>query len=198
LISIIVPTIDGREEYLEACKTAYAAHTQDYELIVVPNKPTCGEAWVVGADRAVGDHIHFSADDLQPHKGWADAAREVCARGFLPAPRILNDDGTLQSCGNWEEEAPTGEQTEFTRIPFLSREQWDRIAPLACDFLKTAHYYTDNAISAAGAHLGIRTGVHRDYLFTHSLAEPGRGAGMTWRDRMWADYQRFETWQSGL
>ena len=201
MISVVVPTITGRELYLAACVAAYEKTTDDYELIVVPGKPVCGAAWVEGVDRAGGEFIHFSADDLVPHSGWATAAVEVCARGFLPAPRILNDDGTLQSCGGsdaWEVEKETGEQTDFSRIPFLSREQWQTIQGDVEPFLRGHHYYTDNAVSFAAAKHGIRTGVHRDYLFTHSLADPGRGAGMSWEERMWADFHKFDEWQSGL
>lgn len=179
----------GREQYLQNCKGSYAAHTEDYELIVVPDKKGCGEAWVAGADRAVGDYIHFSADDLCAHAGWSASGSSVCDFGFLPAPRILNTDGSLQSCGSWGHDAETGEQTFFTRIPFLSREQWRTIAPLVTDFLRESHYYTDNVISWAARREGIETGVHQGYLFTHHLApadrtlEPG--------SRMQQDGQRF-------
>lgn len=201
MISVVVPTISGREAYLAACLAAYEETTVDVELIVVRDRPVCGEAWVGGAAKSRGDYIHFSADDLTPHPGYAAAAMEVCNRGFLPAPRILNDDGTLQSCGGsdgWETEHATGEQTDFSRIPFLSRNQWERISELVTPFLRISHYYTDNAVSVAAAVAGIPTGVHRDYLFTHSMAEEGRGAGMTWGERMFADEQRFRQWLSGL
>ncbi len=202
MISIVVPTVKGRESYLEECKASYAAHTEDYELIVVPDQPGCGKAWVLGADRAQGTHIHFSADDLQPHAGWWHAAQEVTdVFGFLPAPRILNKDGTIQSCGGtdcWEVEKPTGEQTDFSRIPFLSREQWDRIRPLVAPILERTHYFTDNAIGYAAAHLSIKTGIHRSFLFTHTLADPGRGAGMSWENRMIHDGRLFEEWAISL
>jgi hypothetical protein len=201
VISVVVPTIAGREDYLSAAKCAYAAHTDDYELIIVEGHPVCGSAWVEGAARSRGDFIHFSADDLRPHEGWAVAARDVVSRGFLPAPRILNDDASVQSCGGsdgWETEHPTGRATDFSRIPFLTRELWERIAPAVSPFLAAAHYYTDNAISVAAQTLGVQTGIHRDYLFTHSLAEPGRGAGMTWGQRMYADEMRFRAWLANL
>jgi hypothetical protein len=197
LISVVVPTIQGRSRYLDVCLAAYEETSPGCEVLVVRDKPVCGLAWVEGAAQATGDYIHFSADDLVPHAGWDVAAREVVRRGFLPAPRILNDDETLQSCGGsdgWETEHPTGYQTDFARIPFLARELWDRISGVVAPFLRDTHYFTDNAISLAAAKLGVSTGVHRDYLFTHSLADQGRGAGMTWEQRMWADRAKFDQW----
>lgn len=206
MVSVIVPTISERATFLAACKAAYAAHTEaEHEVIVIRDKSVCGAAWVEGAQKATGDFIHFSADDLCPLPGWDVAAIGVCERGYLPAPRILNDDGTLQSCGGtdgWETELPTGQETDFSRIPFLSREQWDRISDMVTPFLQQTHYFTDNAIGWCANLLGIPTGVHRDYLFTHSLAEPGRGAGTSWENRMILDGQVFsrfvgEVWPSG-
>lgn len=200
-ISIIIPTIEGREEYLRNCLSSYAAYTKNYETIILVDRPTCGIAWIEGVESSSGQYLHFSADDLCCHDGWWQAAYEVVQRNFLPAPRILNDDGSLQSCGGtngWNAEHPTGEEADFSRIPFLSRKQWDKIAPLVRDFLRDAHYYTDNAVSFAGRIAGFRTGIHRSYLFTHSLAEAGRGAGMTWDERMWKDYQKFLQWQNNL
>jgi hypothetical protein len=197
LISVVVPTIAGRERHLETCLRGYEENTEDYEVIVIKDKPTCGEAWVEGARRSKGDFVHFSADDLYPHPSWSVAAMEVVRRGFLPAPRILNDDGTLQSCGGsdgWETEHPTGYQTDFSRIPFLSRQQWELLHEQVDTFLGAHHYFTDNAWGYAGAKHGIWTGVHRGYAFTHSLAEAGRGAGMTWEQRMWADRAKFDQW----
>ena len=201
MISVIVPTIDGRESYLQGCLASYAAHTDDYEVIVVPNKPSCGLAWTEGAGLAVGSHIHFSADDLQPHAGWAVAALDVVERGFIPAPRILNTDGSLQSCGGdeaWEREQPTGSKAGFSRIPFLSRQQWDTIQLSVQGFLVDAHYYTDNAISFAARRAGIEVGVHREFLFTHHLASVGRGAGTSWTQRMQEDHYRYSKWVSSL
>jgi hypothetical protein len=197
LISIVIPTIKRREHFLRECLSSYAATTTDYEVIIIEGKPACGPAWVEGADRVVGDYIHFSADDLRAHVGWSEAACEVVDRGFIPAPRILNSDGSIQSCGDWGVESPTGERTEYTRIPFLSKHQWSQIRERVIPLLQSCHYYTDNAISWAARELGVDTGVHRDYLFTHSLAIQGRGAGMTEGERMQADFERFDRWRSG-
>ena len=193
MISVIVPTVPGREKHLEACLAAYDRYTTDFEVHVIVGRPTCGEAWLAGADKAVGDYIHFSADDLEPFDGWWRAAVHVADTGFLPAPRILKADGTLETCGGSDGfgELPTGRQTDFTRIPFMARHQWNLIRPLVEGFLVGAHYFTDNAVSWAGMQAGFPTVVHRGYSFTHHWAQAGRGAGMSEDDRMRHDHAAF-------
>lgn len=194
MISIIIPTVKGRERFLDECLASYAAHSHDYELHVIVDRPACGIAWVEGAEKAVGDYIHFSADDLQPLQGWQEAAIQTADMGVLPAPRILNGDGSLQTCGGNDGfiERPTGHITDFTRIPFMRRDQWEQIRDRVEPFLREAHYYTDNAISFAGTEKGIRTAVHRGYAFIHHFAQEKRGAGMSEPDRMRHDYQLFQ------
>lgn len=188
MISVIIPTVPGREEHLERCVRAYEERTlRPPEIIVVENKPTCGIAWQEGAEQATGTFIHFSADDLEPHDGWANAAITAIGMGWLPAPRILRPDGSLESCGRWEEEQRTGDETEMTRIPFMSHEQWKRIGPMI-----PTHYYTDNWISFKGGLLDIPTRVHRGYQFTHHWAQAGRGAGMSMQSRMLHDQAIYE------
>jgi hypothetical protein len=166
LISVVIPTVAGREASLERCLAAYG---DDVGTIVLRDRPTCGIAWQEGAELARGDFLHFSADDLEPHPGWAEAAIEAVECGYLPAPRILNADGTLQSCGLWGEEQGEGELTPFTRIPFLSREQWELVDPMI-----ETHYWTDNWVSHRCRLAGVETRVARRYLFTHHYEPAGR------------------------
>jgi glycosyltransferase involved in cell wall biosynthesis len=171
LISVICPTIAGREEHLARMKAAYAAHTDDYELIVVPNDGRgCGVAWNEGAEAAVGDYIHFTADDLTPHAGWWQAAKACVERGYCPAPVLYWPDGRLQACGgSWESWEDDGRQTAFTRVPFLSREQWDAVRPML-----PIHYYTDNYVTFRCGRAGWPTVNCHGYAFTHHMAQEGR------------------------
>lgn len=180
-VSVVLPTITGREHWLEKAKQSYeeALKGFSFEFIIPRDCPTVGIAWNAAAQIARGDYLNLSADDIEAHRGFAPAAMEKVDAGFLPAPRILNTDGSLQSCGDWETEQEDGETTEFTRLPFLSRKQWDLIGPCI-----DAHYYTDNYISHRGREHGIETVVARDYLLTHHLAQEGR-----MEERMEADRQ---------
>lgn len=169
MISIICPTIDGREHWLERCHQSYCETTDDFEFIVIRNRPSCGIGWNDGYVEANGDFIHLTADDIEATPGWWQVGIEWIEKGYLPAARILNTDGTLQSCGDDASEQPTGTPTEVARIPFCSREQMECICPI----LET-HYGTDYYFSYRGKECGWPSVVVREFLFYHHFAQEGR------------------------
>jgi Glycosyl transferase family 2 len=187
MISVVVPTIVGREDHYARCVAAYERTLGDQlQLITMRDFPTCGEAWNAGAEQATGEYLHFSADDLEPHDGWLEPAIQAVRRGYLPAPRIVNPDGQLDYCGHHGVELPDKAIVAMSVIPFMTRQQWDRIGPsLNC------HYFTDNYLSWRGLQAGYQTVVRRQYAFTHHWAQPGRGAGMTQEARMAHDRDLF-------
>ena len=190
LITVPLPTISGREDFLKEAVASYERYA-NVEVLVYKDEPGCGTAWAKGAAAARGDYIHFGADDVEMRQGWWQAACRVIDMGYLPAARVLNTDGSLQSCGDWGVEMRDGAIPEFTRSPMVSRQQWEQLAPLVVPFLEQAHYYTDNIFTWAGRKLGIETVVVRGYEYTHHLATWGRGAGMSWEQRMRHDHQLF-------
>ena len=170
MISIVCPTITGREHWLERCQIAYCETTDtECEFIVIKDATACGIAWNQGCEEARGDYIHFTADDIEPTPGWWEVGIEWIKKGVLPAPRILNTDGTLQSCGDNNQEWPTGAETVVARIPFCSREQMERIFPII-----DVHYWTDYDFTRKGKALGWPSIVVRDFLFYHHYAPEGR------------------------
>lgn len=170
MISIIIPTIEQRQEHLERCLAAYERTTpMEYEFIVVRDEPTCGIAWNIGIAKSSGDLIHLTADDLEPHAGWLQAALGKIERGLIPAPRILKPDGSLESCGWDAKEHPEDETTPYSRIPIAPRSWFEAIGPM----LET-HYANDEYFSAKARLVGFDTVIARDYLFTHHRASQGR------------------------
>lgn len=193
LITVPLPTIDGREEYLEKAVAAYQRTTPNIEILIVRNAPNCGVVWQYGAEHGTGDYIAFGADDVEMHDGWWQAATAMIDQGALPAPLIYNTDGTIQSCGGSNGVLePDHAFTEFTRGPIVSRAQWQLIGPMI-----PIHYFTDNWVSYRGSLHGIPTVVCRDYAYTHHMADQGRGAGLTWEQRMAADHRVFEMYTKG-
>jgi glycosyltransferase involved in cell wall biosynthesis len=172
MISVIIPTIRVREEagWLDRCLDAYEKTTHgDWEPIVIRDKPTCGIAWNEGIAKARGRYIHLTADDIEPLSCWDKAGIESADRGELPAARILNTDGTLQSCGTDANEHDEGEEATIARIPFGTREQFDKIGPML-----EVHYQTDQWFSHRGRQVGYPTIVRRNYAFYHHFAPEGR------------------------
>jgi hypothetical protein len=179
VISVVCPTVDGREAHYTRCLNAYS-HTVGDVLEWLPcfNLRTCGIGWQMGADAATGDFLHFTADDLEPHPGWAEAAMRAARDDIIPMPTIYGPSGGIE---------PLGPATQgCTRIPFCTMEQWKKIGPMI-----PLHYYTDNWFSERARQAGYLLREVPEYAFTHHWAQPARGAGMSQSERMVHDHQRF-------
>jgi hypothetical protein len=181
VISIVIPTIPGREDHYERCARAYAERTLTrFEIITEYDHPTVGRAWQAGAEKATGDYIHLTCDDLEPLAGWDAAATAMCDLGCLPAPRVTDArTGALQSRPVWGCDFPDGTECGITVVPFLSREQWEAVQPL-CQI----HYYSDDWISWRARNKGWPSLMCNGYAFRHHWAQHRRGAGMTEGERM--------------
>lgn len=165
MISALIATIEGREHWLERCEAALAKLDDGIEVVVEKDHPNWGTAMIAAAERARGDYLWLGSDDMEV-TSFGDAI-SYCEGGHLPAPRVLNTDGSLQSCGEWETEQAEGEKTLFPRIPFASREQFDRIGLLAI-------HYADVRFGTRGRELGMETLVCRSYEVVHHMAPEGR------------------------
>src|SRR6266702_3998347 len=102
-ISIIIPTIKGREKHYQRCLLAYMITGGGFDLEIIPEfgHPTVGCAWQEGASKASGDYIHLTNDDCEPHAGWLAPVMEACDRGFLPGPAVYGPDGSPQYPPVW-------------------------------------------------------------------------------------------------
>ena len=141
----------------------------DTQKIIVKDRATCGEAWNEGIQQARAPYILLSADDITPQPGWLQVGRQWVDDGYLPCPRVLNPDGTLQSCGPNTDENPTGFPSDIARVPFLSREQAEAIFPI-----QPIHYATDYLVAYRAGQSGWPCKVVREMQFTHHFASEGR------------------------
>lgn len=190
LVSVIIPTIAGREEHLERCVTAYAALAPGnyaLDLIIEHGHPAVGVAWQAGAGKASGEYLHLTNDDIEPHPGWHAPAIEAVQHGHLPAPQVYGPAGELQSLPAWGRLGEDWTPVAMTTLPFCSRAQWETISPLA-----PLHYYADDYFSYRGRKAGWGTVLRSGYAFTHHWAQAGRGAGMTEAGRMEFDRARYD------
>jgi hypothetical protein len=197
LISIICPTIEGREHWVERCEIAYEKTISDefdWEFLLIENQPTCGLAWRAGLKEAEGDYIQLTADDIEPLAGWLEPAIEVVDEGNLPSPLIYEPDREkVQSFGDvWQPPADRlpedGTEANITRVPFASREQFDRIG-----LMLPTHYFTDNWVTFRGGDCGFKTLLCSGYALVHHTAPEGR---IDWRMR--TDREAYERYRTGL
>jgi hypothetical protein len=193
VISVLVPTVDGREDHLNRCAAAYQAHARgEYtlDLVVVLNAPSCGWGWQRAAERMRPDseYVHFTCDDIEPLPGWAAPAIAALDTGFHPAPRVLNGStGAPEFFPSWGVEWPDGTDAGFSCLPFITRDLWvNSVSPML-----TCHYFTDNWVSWRAGNAGYPPRVVRGYAFRHWWADHLRGAGMGYEERLAHDQELF-------
>lgn len=160
MVTVIIPTIRGREETLARVVNAYRETGADRVLTSIGHK-TAGEA---GNDLMLClphgcEHVLLTTDDMLPHAGWLDAALKVAAPGVVPVARCLRVDGQpLQERDGWE----PGRESSWTRLFFLSPATFKHVGA----FLD-ATWYIDldycERLQAAGYKLLTTDG----FTFTH-------------------------------
>ena len=168
-ISVIVPTISRREDHLARCLTAYEETLCDlpHEIIVIKDRKTWPTACNEGYLQSQGDIVHFTADDLEPLPGWWEGAlKALKERDELPAARVYNF--TTEEHDNPEDGAD-GDITDFTRVPILTRDQYERIGPWP-----EIVYYADLWLSYKARSIGIETRLLYSYQFIHHWSGIGR------------------------
>ena len=181
-ISVIIPTVTGREDHLARCVASYQAGAgtgYDLELVIEHDHPSCGLGWQAGVERASGDFIHLTCDDIEAKPGWSVPAVEAVQKGFCPAPQVVDQRGYPQSCPVVGQLAPDWTPVAMTSLPFFSRDQAAKILPLF-----TAHYYTDNWVGWRAEKAGWPVVLRSGFAFTHYYAQHLRGAGMSESARM--------------
>ena len=156
LLSVIMPTIDGRPLELGRTMDAYERLTPvPIEWHVLHNYPNCGVAWNVGAAIATGDILHMGADDIEPvSDAWFPAALAAIERGMVPL--------------GWVNE-PSGAGTfgrDFPRVVICRREWWRDVPEI--------HYWSDNAFGDLMVASGHPAVVAEGFDFLHRRSMVGR------------------------
>ncbi len=197
LLSVIVPTISGREESLARTIASYmdTLDGTQYEIIQVKDYPTWPSACNEGYKRATGDVLHFTADDLEALPGWhIPALLHLSVRDELPAPRVYDlrdydNGGGFRSDDSWEFANPQdGEDrrvTHFTRVPIMTRSQYERIG-----LWPHIDYYADVWVSEKARTLGIETRMIYGYDFRHHWSQINRVDSQENLDRAGAEFNR--------
>lgn len=169
MLSVVVPTITGREESLARTLDSYEKTLEgvEHEIIVVKDEPTWPRACNVGYIQSVGDIIHWTADDLEALPGWYDDVPAFLEKDELPAPAVYDyrEDGKFSNA----EDGGDGATTWFTRIPVCRRDQAERIG-----LWPEIIYYADVWFSEKARAIGIETRMLYSYRFVHHWCGIGR------------------------
>lgn len=161
LISVIVPTIPGREDLLEACLWSFERHTppEMLELVPVRDSPSCGAGWTLGAARSTGNYLLLAADDVEAHGGWWEGA----CRPFT-CPVLLWPDGRVQGRGGHRQDVAHGGQPFNVAFPFLQRWLFERLEPIP-----PFNHHCDCWITEGAARLGFPGFVDHHCVLTHKV-----------------------------
>lgn len=170
-LSVVIPTITGREESLLNIRRAYRDTLGDlpHEIIVVKDEPSWPRACNVGYEKSRGECIHFTADDLEPLPGWwRRTLARLWAFDELPAAKVMNHSAD----GPWDNwmDGEDGALTHFTRVPIMTREQYVSIGP----WPETLDYAADVWVSERARTIGIQTRMLHSYAFVHHWSQIGR------------------------
>lgn len=165
-ISIIIPTITGREEWLKKCRKAYKATSPGAEIIEVKDEISCGHAWQKGSELATRPYLHFTADDITPSTRWWVDAMKFVDSGAVPAANVRTARGLPATC-----DSPLGDMGLHQNIlvPFLSRSMVDKGG-----WFLPIHYGSDDWITYWAVHLGYEIKKCPRYRMIHHVAPQGR------------------------
>lgn len=176
--SVVVPSIQGREHWLEQCVAAYEATTPGVEIIVVMDKESCGVAWEEGVKQATGRYVHLTADDLTPLPGWFEAAQAIADQGAIPIAHVLSATGPD---GDWLEASVMTTQSYLlgdrmvpnVLVPFFSRQLFDDVED-GDSWIVPIHYGSDDWVTFLADRRGVATVPTPGYRFGHGAAAEGR------------------------
>lgn len=165
-LSIVIPTITGRESWLQHCYREYRRLAPNSEIIVIKDAVSCGVAWQQGFAQSTRQLVHFTADDLTPFRGWWQEASVCLQEGNIPAANVLDKKGGKLVC-----DSPLGDMGGWPNIlvPFLNRELL-----LDGEWLLPIHYGSDDWITYKAVSQGYKVVRCMDYKFTHHVAPEGR------------------------
>jgi hypothetical protein len=178
ILSIVLPTIDGRQHELVRTVAMYERLTPvEIEWIVETGHSTCGEAWNAGAKLATGELLHMGADDIEPEsEAWLSAASAVLDQGGVPLGYVRED-----KVGRFGR--------DFCRVVICKREWWQDVLPIL--------YYSDNQFDELMRTAGHMPTVAEGFDFYHRRSMVGRGGpGMTEAERIAHDNEEYQAWRA--
>jgi hypothetical protein len=169
-VSIVIPTMPGREDELERTIATYESRTSiSIEWVIEHHHATCAAGWNAGAARATGEVVHMGADDLEPTSDqWLPAALHAIEAGCIPLGWVSEDE--IGRFGR-----------DFARVPACHRDWWHAVPA-------ELHYYSDNWFGDQMRRDGHHAIVVDGFDFYHRRSMVGRNEA----ERVSRDYAAYQ------
>jgi GT2 family glycosyltransferase len=138
-LSVLIPTIPGREAELAQVKSAYSYQLGGQCEILTTTLYSWGEGCNRLVPLAKGRYLLFATDDTVPHEGWFEAGRAIVDEGLTPASRYLHPpaivDGVSRPPSTGEplherDLLPHGAAVEWTRSWLITPERYAEVGPM--------------------------------------------------------------------
>jgi hypothetical protein len=175
-VSVLIPTVSGRETFLEMCVTGYLRNTPawvDLEFVILRDRLTCGVGWQEAAERASGTYLHFSNDDIVPRTGWLEPLVHAALCGYVVAPWIQHGDwGGFYGAAPGVGQEDDWQDVDHSAMPFCERERFKRVGPIIA-----THYGVDNWFAERVRAAGMRLVGRRESVLDHWNIQIGREKG---------------------
>jgi len=175
-VTIVVPTIEGREEMCALTVAAFRATVAAdlLQIVLVKDRQTIGEAWNDGAEASDGKYMMLAADDVLPRPGWLEVCIEAVEGGYYPSPHIVKDDGgtlaTGSMGGGWLlTEAADWAPVVSSQFPFMLRDAWPDIGECL-----PIHYFADDYLASRARAAGWMVAYREGYGLMHLEGTIGR------------------------
>lgn len=171
ILSVVMPTITGREQELARSIEAYERLTPlPIEWVIEHDHPTCAAAWDAGVPKTTGEILHMGADDIEPATDeWFPAALKVIEQGNVPLGWVMEHGVTFGR--------------DFARVVICRREWWRDINP-------ELHYWSDNQFDDLMRESGHQPVVAEGFDFLHRKSLIGRPDEAGWMERDRRIYER--------
>lgn len=150
-ISLVIPTINGREASFERTVRSYAENRdRNGPGVLVTtrmNFPSIGAAWVDVLPTLTTDLAHLGTDDVTAECRWQEAVvTEWEENGGLAVPLMLKmPEGTLESHGAHGVMHTERTEVGWVGVPIIPSCCYDEGA-LALAACGSPHYYSDNIL----------------------------------------------------
>lgn len=165
-VSIVIPTVTGREKWLDRCARAYELQCPKAQIIVIKDEKSCGIAWQKGCELSDRKYVHFTADDILPGSDWVREAAQCLDNGSIPAATVVDSRGRLAVC-----DSPLGDMGLWPNVlvPLLTQDLLS-----SGEWLAPIHYGSDDWVTYTAVRRGFQVTRLTTYRMTHYVAGEGR------------------------